>query len=77
MSTAPDFDNATRSPNSVSNSNSAVASLITRLVDCKASGPLPTIAILQWDGVLENFLDPLRISLESRALLLCASLSLG
>ena len=30
MSTAPHFDNGTRSPNSVSNSNSAVASLITQ-----------------------------------------------
>lgn len=30
MSPAPHFDNATRSPNSVSNSNSAVASLITQ-----------------------------------------------
>jgi glycosyltransferase involved in cell wall biosynthesis len=32
---------------------------------CKGSQSAPTIAMLQWGGVLEDFLDPLGISLES------------
>src|SRR5678815_5257898 len=37
----------------------------TMSINAKLSQPAPTIAMLQWSAVLEDFLDPLGISLEA------------